>query len=157
MYWVRKGIEQVSLAMLKTNCTQQEISHYLRQIRVAINKDFVPNFLGAKSRSRGFFLTRNTIASKILYSLDPNALFIVADGTYTRLEKSFSNDFQYFSWSQQKYQSLIKPFLICCADGYIIDIYRPFQANQNDAAIFKYILETDTDLKDILLPCCSEA
>ena len=90
--------------------------------------------------------------SKILYSLSQNDLLIIADGTYTRLEKSFCNDFQYYTWSQQKYQTLIKPFVICCADGYIIDIYGPFQANQNDAKIFKYVLETDNDLKDILIP-----
>ena len=152
LYWARKGIDQVSLSMLKSNCSQQEISHYLDQIRVAFNRDFVPIFLGAKSKPRDFFIKCNTSASKILYSLSQNDLLIIADGTYTRLEKSFCNDFQYYTWSQQKYQTLIKPFVICCADGYIIDIYGPFQANQNDAKIFKYVLETDNDLKDILIP-----
>ena len=45
---------------------------------------------------------------------------------------------------------LIKQFITCCADGYIIDCYGPFMANQNDATIFKYILETDKDLMDLL-------
>ena len=47
---------------------------------------------------------------------------------------------------------LFKPFIVCCADGYIIDCYGPFQANQNDAKIFDYILEIDQDLRNILLP-----
>ena len=47
---------------------------------------------------------------------------------------------------------LIKPFIICCADGYIIDCYGAFQANQNDAKIFDYILRTDQDLLRILKP-----
>ena len=46
LYWVRKGIDQCSLAMFKNNCNQQQISHYLQQIRIALNKDFVPFFLG---------------------------------------------------------------------------------------------------------------
>ena len=48
-YWLSKGIDQCSLAMLKSNTTQQQISHYLSQIREAINRDFVPLFLGAKN------------------------------------------------------------------------------------------------------------
>ncbi len=79
-------------------------------------------------------------------------LAIFADATYTRLEKSSNNEFQYNSWSSQKKDLLIKPFLICCADGYIIDCYGPFKANMNDAAIFDYILKTDHDLLKILIP-----
>jgi hypothetical protein len=47
---------------------------------------------------------------------------------------------------------LIKPFIVCCTDGYIIDCYGPFQANQNDAKIFDYILQTDHELRNVLLP-----
>jgi hypothetical protein len=47
---------------------------------------------------------------------------------------------------------LVKPFIITCADGYFIDCYGPFQANQNDASIFEYILESDRDLLSILEP-----
>ena len=78
-------------------------------------------------------------------------LAIIADATYTRIEKSTNNDFQYRTWSSQKNHSLIKPFLLTCADGYIIDIYGPFSASLNDATIFDYILSTDIDLKPILL------
>ena len=76
----------------------------------------------------------------------------MADATYIRIEKSFNNEFQYKSWSGQKKDSLVKPFLICCTDGYIIDLYGPFPANQNDATIFEYILSTDNDLQNILQP-----
>ena len=48
--------------------------------------------------------------------------------------------------------SLVKPFIITCADGYFIDCYGPFQANQNDASIFEYILENDRELLSILEP-----
>jgi hypothetical protein len=43
-------------------------------------------------------------------------------------------------------------------DGFVsktynfIDCYGPFQANQNDASIFEYILENDCELLSILEP-----
>ena len=86
-----------------------------------------------------------------LYGLKTDDLVVIADGTYSKIEKSSNNDFQYKSWSLQKNASLFKPFLICCADGYIIDMYGPFQANTNDATIFDYILNTDQELSRILI------
>jgi hypothetical protein len=151
-YWLLKGLDQKSLSLLNEKSSQQEISHYLSQIRVAIHNDFVPFFLGAKSKSRDLFLKHNNETTIELHNLGKNDLAIVADATYTRVEKSSNNDFQYRCWSQQKMDLLIKPFLICCADGYIIDCYGPFQANQNDATIFDYILETDSDLRLLLIP-----
>ena len=119
---------------------------------MAINKDFVPFFLGAKSRQRKFYIERNNVTTIELFDLKEDDLAIFADATYTRLEKSSNNIFQYNCWSQQKMDLLIKPFLICCADGYIIDCYGPFQANMNDAKIFEYVLQTDLDLIELLLP-----
>ena len=138
--------------MFKNNSSQQKISHYLATIRKAINKDFVPYFLGANSRSREFFLNQNNLTSKELYNLNKDDLVVIVDGTYTRIEKSVNNQFQYDSWSQQKLDNLLKPFIICCANGYLIDCYGPFRANQNDSSIFEYILKTDRDLNNILLP-----
>ena len=151
-YWLKKGLDQYSLSLLKSSTTQQQISRYLQQIRSAINKDFVPYFLGAKSRPRSYFLKCNNKTTVELFKLKQDDLAIFADATYTRLEKSANNAFQYNCWSQQKFDLLIKPFIICCADGYIIDCYGPFKASLNDAKIFEYILKTDTDLLDILLP-----
>jgi hypothetical protein len=56
------------------------------------------------------------------------------------------------TYSGQKKDNLFKPFIICCADGYIVDCYGPFAANQNDATILEYIIETDTDLQALLVP-----
>jgi hypothetical protein len=54
-YWLRKGIDQSSLAMFKNDKSQQQISHYLCQIRIAINKVFVPFYLGS-TKGREFFI-----------------------------------------------------------------------------------------------------
>ena len=145
-------MDQKSLAsMFSSHTTQQQISEYLRQIRVAIEKDFVPYFLGAH-KEREFFLQFNTVMTHQLHNLSKDDLVVIADGTYCKIEKSKNNDFQYKTYSVQKNTSLFKPFLICCADGYIIDCYGPFAANLNDSAILNYILETDLELNKILLP-----
>ncbi|CAF1002651.1 unnamed protein product [Brachionus calyciflorus] len=86
------------------------------------------------------------------FDLESDDLAVVIDGTYTRLEKSANNKFQYSCWSGQKKDLLIKPFVICCADGYFLDCYGPFEAFENDAKIFKYIIENDSTLRKILLP-----
>ena len=137
--------------MLKSNTNQQQISHYLAQIRNAMNKEVVPLFLGA-NKGKQFFLNHNTENVKILHNFDKDTLAIVVDGTYTKIEKSANNDFQYLSYSLQKSNNLVKPLIMCCADGYFIDCYGPFQANINDAKILKYVLDTDEDLKQLLTP-----
>ena len=140
-YWLRTGIDQKSLAALFGNDTEQyEISSYLSQIRSAINKDVVPLFLGT-TRDREFFLQFNTLMTTKLNCLSNDNLVVIADGTYCRIEKSANNDIQYKTWSVQKQSPLFKPFLLCCADGYIIDCYGPFPANNNDAIILNYVLE----------------
>jgi hypothetical protein len=150
-YWLRKGLDQLSLAMFKNNTSQHQISHYLTQIREAINKDFVPYFLGSK-KNREFFLKHNNVTTTELHGMKEDQLAVFVDATYTRLEKSSNNEFQYKCWSMQKMDLLIKPFIICCADGYVIDCYGPFQANHNDAKILEYVLETDQELSKVLIP-----
>ena len=150
-YWLQTGIDQKSLpTMFGKNINQKRISEYLSQIRIAIYKDFVPFFLGA-NKTREFYLKYNTVMTHSLYDLPNDHLVIVADGTYCKIEKSQNNAFQYNTYSVQKCTSLFKPFIICCADGYIIDCYGPFAANKNDSSILNYIIETDNDLKSLLV------
>jgi hypothetical protein len=81
---------------------------------------------------------------------DNQKLCLIADGSYTHCEKSTYNQFQYNSYSVQKSDNLIKPFVITCSDDYIIDVYGPFKANQNDANIFEYLLNNDIDLNRLI-------
>ena len=89
------------MALLKQNSSQREISRYLFQIRKAINKDFVPFFLGA-NRSRKIILKHNNISTKKLHDMGKKDLALFADATYTRIEKKSNNKFQYNTWSGQK-------------------------------------------------------
>jgi hypothetical protein len=151
-FWLRKGSDQQTLALLiGKNETQSDVSYYLDRIRKLIYRDFVPHFLGA-NKGKESFLTHNIKMTNLLNVLNENDLVLVADGTYTRLEKSANNDFQYNSYSTQKKDSLIKPFIICAADGYIVDCYGPFFPRDNDATILRYVIDYDPDLRDLIDP-----
>ena len=153
-YWLRHGLDQKVIASL-VNCSQRDISRYLDQIRISIANDFVPFFLGSH-RSRQFFLNHTSESVKKLFHLRKKDLALVVDGTYCRCEKSNNNSFQYNTYSAQKKDSLIKPFLICTTDGYIVDLYGPFAANKNDSSILDSILSTDTNLRRLLKPYYSQ-
>ena len=150
--WLRKGLDYSSICKMKSDTSVQQIGHYLSQIREAINIDILPLFLGAKHLNRRDFVLHNNKTTIVLHEMRDDDLAIIADGTYCRIEKSSNNTFQYTSWSEQKKDNLIKPFTICCSDGYFIDCYGPFQANQNDSTILEYILDNDQDLVDLLVP-----
>jgi hypothetical protein len=151
-YWLRTGIDQSTLASLFGETTiQRNISKYLDDIRNAIYKCFVPRYLGA-NKDRAFYIKFNTTMGLKLHDIPSDNLVLVADGTYHKIEKSANNEMQYKTYSGQKKDNLFKPFIICCADGYIVDCYGPFAANQNDATILDYIIETDTDLQALLVP-----
>ena len=123
LYWLKSGMTQKNLALIfGKNITQRCISRYLDQIRLAIYKDFVPFYLGA-DRERNFFLRYNTVMTQNIFGLENDILVFVADGTSCRIQKSNNNEFQYKTYSVQKNDSLFKPFIICGADGYIVDCY----------------------------------
>jgi hypothetical protein len=151
-YWLRNKITEQSLAyMFGNKMKQYQISRFLQQIRKCINNDVVPYYLGAK-QDREFYLKYKTNSTSIIHDLEKDHLALVADGTYCKIEKSANNSFQYKTYSGQKNDSLIKPFLVCCADGYIVDCYGPFQANVNDSKILDFVIENDEDLKKLLIP-----
>ncbi len=54
MYWLRKRVDQTTLAMFKNGTSQRQISHYLYQIKTAINNEFVPKYLGANKGKFNF-------------------------------------------------------------------------------------------------------
>ena len=149
--WIRKGVDQSILSNFIANTSQQRISEYLSSIRNAIYKDFTPYFIGAKSKSRGFFIEQNTETAKTLFRLKDEDLAVVIDGTHTQIGKSANNEVQYNSYGEKKKGVHIKPYIVCCTNGYIIDCYFPFQANLNDAMILKKILDSDYKLRELLI------
>jgi hypothetical protein len=149
IYWLRNGMSQTCLSLYKKKTGQQTISAYLELVRLSIYKYFVPFFLGC-NRDRSFFLNHRTETSKILYDLEENDLCFIADGSYLNCKKSRNHVFQYDSYSKHKGTNLIKPMIVCCPDGYIVDCYGPFPARNNDASIMKDIIDGDEQFKALI-------
>lgn len=79
-YYMKKGLTQATIAILRGNTTQRQVSRYLEQMRLCIYDDFVPFFLGIINRSRDFFLKHQTPTCKIIFDLKDDVLVINADG-----------------------------------------------------------------------------
>ncbi len=66
------------------------------------------------------------------------------------IQKSANHEFQRKTYSVQKKRNLIKPFLVCAADGTIIDIYGQYDAILNDAKIMERVLLEDKNLRELI-------
>jgi len=59
---------------------QQQISEELQQIRIALDRDFTPLFLGFQNNKREFFLNNNTPTVRRLYDINENSIVFICDG-----------------------------------------------------------------------------
>ena len=79
-YYMKKGLSQATIAILRGDTTQRQVSRYLEQMRNCIYNDFVPYFLGISNRSREYFLSHQTPTCRIIFDFDNQKLVICADG-----------------------------------------------------------------------------
>lgn len=92
--------------------------------------------------TRNQIIDRNRRLPSYIYGNheSPKAILIV-DGSYIFIQKSSNFLFQRNSYSLLKFQNLIKPFMLVCGDGYIVDVIGPYAAKTSDATIIQQILE----------------
>ena len=140
------------MSYFRDDTSQQQISEELNQIRTAIYRDVVPQFVGLDLKDRDFYLSQNTETLKTLYDLNEDAICWIIDGGYQRCQKSQNNEFQYTTFSAQKGQNLFHPCLIVTPTGFIVDCFVNFEANKNDAEILREIINKDQRFMNILKP-----
>jgi hypothetical protein len=150
LFWLESGIQQTLISTIFDLNSRQKVSDYCAQVRISLIKDFVPIYLGSNHLSREEFLQKNTIFSKSLFNMTDDLLCIIADGTYIYCQKSSNNKLQRILWSGHKKSPLIKPFVVCSPNGFIIDVYGPYAATENDASILINLLENNKELKSLL-------
>jgi hypothetical protein len=150
LYWLRSGMSQKSLAFFKNESTQQEISQELKHIRIYVYRDITSRYLGCQNITREFLQNHVTPTVKELYNIRGDQLVFILDGGYQRHEKSFNNEFQSATFSGQKKQNLLKPFLVTTTTGYIIECYVDMDATWNDDRILREILAKDRHLRSII-------
>ena len=152
LFWLKTAIEQNVIAIYFGIIDEHKckISNYCNQSRTSLIKDFVPIYLGAKHLKREDWLLNNNKTVETLFKLSKLQFVFICDGTYCYCQKSFNNAIQRLLYSVQKSRHLVKPFIICAANGYIIDVYGPYPATLNDAQILDDILKNDKDFKSLI-------
>lgn len=114
--------------------------------------DYVPQFLGFSHLRREQLAARNSYIANHIFG-EPNAptdqkpAITIADATYIYTQKSSNYLFQKETYSLHKYRNLLKPFILCASDGYIIDVRGPYSATTNDATIMNNLLN-ETEFND---------
>lgn len=151
LFWLKTGLSQEIIATHFDINSQFEVSKYCDQVRDALTNDFVPKNIGSRLKTRAEFLQHNSYIAKELFDLDDSTFICICDGTYCYCQKSANNLFQRQTYSVQKSRPLVKPFVICATDGFIIDIYGFFEATKNDSTILKDIISTDQGLKQLFV------
>jgi hypothetical protein len=128
------------------------VSEFSYSVIASFEKDVLPNYLGVNARSRDDLIQNETSRmAKKLYNVT-NQLVFVFDGTYVSHEKSMNNEYHRRSYSGQKKKPLCKPFTVATTTGYIVDIFGPFSANMNDAAILDNIFKDPTCITTLMRP-----
>ncbi|CAH2100547.1 unnamed protein product [Euphydryas editha] len=114
--------------------------------------DFVPQYLGFSHLRREQVAARNSYIADHIFS-EPDApaaqkpAITIADATYIYTQKSSNYLFQKDTYSLHKHRNLLKPFILCASDGYIIDVRGPYSATTNDATIMNDLLN-ETEFND---------
>jgi hypothetical protein len=157
MMKLRTGISHSELAGL-FRVKKHVIHECVRHVReVLVCKDgFVQKHLGVHHVSREQIINEHTTTfARTLFGQD--RVILVEDGTYIYIQKSADYLFARHTLSGHKHRYLIKPMVCCATDGYFIDIFGPYLADQknSDAFIFKHqheeMIQTDvTSLRKLV-------
>lgn len=138
------GIQQVST-----------VSDTINSVSKALEKIFVPKFLGFQHMSRDQAIAEHgRKLFKTLFETPDDTLFPIFDGTYLYIDKPSDFQLQKMTWSEQKKRNLVKPMMIVLEDGYVIDAPGPYYNNgaNNDAGILNSLLVEGGELLRFLDP-----
>lgn len=138
---LRSGAANEKIAIV-FGLTRSTMERYMNVVRMAIKIDFVPQHMGFIHLSREDLKLHGTVTSDILFAAQ-NEVVTIWDGTYIYVQKSQNYAFQRKCYSCQKKRPLVKPMISVAPDGYILEIYGPYPATDNDASILKKILSSD--------------
>lgn len=129
------------------NTSRRSVQRILKKVRNCLIREFVPQHLGFDHIQRNNVLERNLVIHKGIFGNQENTkAIIICDGTYTYIQKSSNFLFQRLTYSLHKFQNLLKPFLVVCSDGYIIDILGPFAATKSDASIMSDFINGESSV-----------
>lgn len=120
----------------------------MNKARNCFLEDFVPLCLGFGSTTVVDVAARNRIIPEGLFGnpdlpRDVKPAIVICDGTYVYIQSSSNYKFQKDTYSLHKFANLIKPFMIVCCDGTILECLGPYKATKNDSTIINQELENE--------------
>lgn len=124
------------------NIPRSTMERHMGIVRSCFMEHFVPLHIGLQRLTREDIIRRNLSIPNVLFG-SPNETNVtrpaitICDGTYIYIQKSSNYFYQKETYSLHKYLNLVKPFLLVCSDGHIIDVIGPYAATQTDAEIMK--------------------
>lgn len=112
----------------------------MNSARDCMIQQFVPLFLGISCRTIQEVAGRNRVIPEGLFGdsdvpLNEKPAKVICYGTYVYVQSSSNYKFQKDTYSLHKYCNLVKPFLIVCCDGTILECLGPYKATKNDSFI----------------------
>lgn len=141
MYLMRLRTGDFYYRLQKTfNVSYETQKKYLNAARQSILLDFVPSNLGFGLLTRQNLIENCSEMARNLYN-QANRVILVADATYIYYEKSGNYNVQRSTYSDQKKRNFVKPMIITTTNGLYVDIFGPYEATKNDAAIIKNVFE----------------
>lgn len=133
--------------------SRHKVTDHIEKARNELETNFVPKYLGFDNLSREFLLQNTTTSSRISHAHDnPETLMTIWDGTHIYCDKSRNYEFQKSTFSGQKCRNFLRPMVCVTTNGYIIDIFGPFEAVKNDAKCMLEIMQGNRDLSGTLRP-----
>ncbi|CAK1592551.1 unnamed protein product [Parnassius mnemosyne] len=136
---LRTGDSNERLATL-FNKSRVTLERLMNKARECLINEFVPLYLGFNHLTVEDVASRNRIIPEGLFGnpdLPPNSkpAIVICDATYVFIQSSSNYLFQKQTYSLQKLDNLVKPFMIVSCDGHIVDCLGPYKATSNDASI----------------------
>ena len=146
LFKLRTGNSNAFLASILQLENEHKVLEYSNSIIKSFEIDVLPFNFGSSYFNRNYLTEKCTteMAKKLFNIYDQ--LFLIGDGTYAKHQKSTNNEYQRKSFSGQKKIPLCKSFTLCTTNGYIIDMFGPYLANQNDADTLRSVIEDPTVL-----------
>ncbi|XP_047543175.1 uncharacterized protein LOC125075506 [Vanessa atalanta] len=141
---IRRGEPNERLSS-RLDMSRRSLERKLELARECLTNEFVPRHLGWDHISREEIVARNSTIPNAIFGVDnevPPAI-LICDGTYIYIQKSSNFLFQKQSYSLHKFRNLLKPFLLICTDGYIVDVTGPHAATTSDATIMNAYIENE--------------
>ncbi|RVE41531.1 hypothetical protein evm_013816 [Chilo suppressalis] len=122
------------------NKPRATLERWMRKARNCLVYDFVLFHLGFNHMTTQDLSSRNRIIPEELFSnpdlpASVKPTIVICDATYVFVQSSSNYLYQKETYSLQKMDNLVKPFLIVCCDGHIVECLGPYKATTNDARI----------------------